>query len=366
MDSFQKIEQNLRRFVRQFYISALLKGLLMFLFVGLLFALFFLIVEHFLWLNSSIRTLLFWFIISFEAVIFYGFILSPLFKLFRIQKGIDFEFASKIIGDHFPEIKDKLLNVLQLKQHSAQTELLLASIEQKSNSLKTISFKKAVDLSSNIKYVIYAFIPILILFIFFALGKQYVFTDSLKRVVNYQANYSPPAPFEFVVANPSLSTLENSSFTLKVITKGSIIPEAVRVIYNDDAYLLSSVNPGVFEYQFLQPKQSINFKLTSGSVISPPLQLTVVPTPLVLGINLYVYPPQYTQEPQRTIENNGNATVPEGSKLKWEVLTKSTDTVVILNSSSFSFFDKSNQKFTHTQQVFRSMGYSITTSNSET
>ena len=363
MDSFQKIEQNLRRFVRQFYISALLKGLLMFLFVGLLFALFFLTVEHFLWLNSSIRTLLFWLIISFETVIFYGFILSPLFKLFKIQKGIDFEFASKIIGDHFPEIKDKLLNVLQLKQHSAQTELLLASIEQKSNSLKTISFKKAVDLSSNIKYIKYAFIPLLILFIFFALGKQYVFTDSLKRVVNYQANYSPPAPFEFVVANPSLSTLENSSFTLKVITKGSIIPEAVRVIYNDDVYLLNSVNPGVFEYQFLQPKKSINFKLTSGSVISPPLQLTVVPTPLVLGINLYVYPPQYTQEPQRTIENNGNATVPEGSKLKWEVLTKSTDTVVILNSSSFSFFDKSNQKFTHTQQVFRSMGYSITTSN---
>ena len=114
MDSFQKIEQNLRRLVRQFYISALLKGLLMFLFVGLLFALFFLTVEHFLWLNSSKRTLLFWLIISFETVIFYGFILSPLFKLFKIQKGIDFEFASKIIGDHFPEIKDKLLNVLQL------------------------------------------------------------------------------------------------------------------------------------------------------------------------------------------------------------------------------------------------------------
>tara|TARA_B110001452_G_scaffold62549_1_gene49241 strand:+ start:579 stop:3953 length:3375 start_codon:yes stop_codon:yes gene_type:complete len=365
LDSFQKIEQNLRRFVRQFYISALLKGLLMFLFVGLLFALFFLIVEHFLWLNSSIRTLLFWFIISFETVIFYGFILSPLFKLFRIQKGIDFEFASKIIGDHFPEIKDKLLNVLQLKQHSAQTELLLASIEQKSNSLKTISFKKAVDLSSNIKYIKYAFTPVLILFVFFALGKQYVFTDSLKRVVNFQANYSPPAPFEFVVANPSLSTLENSSFTLKVTTQGSIVPEAVSIVYNDAVYLLSSVNPGVFEYQFLQPKESINFKLSSGSVISAPLQLTVVPTPLVLGINLYVYPPKYTQEPQRKIENNGNATVPEGSKLKWEVLTKSTDTVVILNSASFSFFDKSNQKFTHVQQVFRSMGYSITTSNSK-
>ena len=365
MDSFQKIEQNLRRFVRQFYISALLKGLLMFLFVGLLFALLLLIVEHFLWLNSPLRTLLFWFLVSFESVIFYGFILSPLFKLFRIQNGIDFEFASKIIGDHFPEIKDKLLNVLQLKKHSAQTELLLASIEQKSNNLKTISFRKAVDLSANTKYIKYAFIPLLILFVFYGLGKQYIFTDSLKRVVNYKANYSPPAPFEFIVTNPSLSTLENTSFTLKVKIKGSIIPEAVNIVYDDDVYLLNSVNPGVFEYQFLQPKETVRFKLTSGSVISPPLQLTVVPTPLVLGLTLFVYPPKYTQEPQRKIANNGNATVPEGSKLKWEVLTKSTDTVVFLNDASFSFFDKQNQQFTHAQEVFSSLGYSISTSNSK-
>ena len=365
MDSFQKIEQNLRRFVRQFYISALLKGLLMFLFVGLLFALLLLIVEHFLWLNSPLRTLLFWFLVSFESVIFYGFILSPLFKLFRIQNGIDFEFASKIIGDHFPEIKDKLLNVLQLKKHSAQTELLLASIEQKSNNLKTISFRKAVDLSANTKYIKYAFIPLLVLFVFYGLGKQYVFTDSLKRVVNYKANYSPPAPFEFIVTNPSLSTLENTSFTLKVKIKGSIVPEAVNIVYDDDVYLLNSVNPGVFEYQFLQPKETVRFKLTSGSVISPPLQLTVVPTPLVLGLTLFVYPPKYTQEPQRKIANNGNATVPEGSKLKWEVLTKSTDTVVFLNDASFSFFDKQNQQFTHAHEVFSSLGYSISTSNSK-
>ena len=337
----------------------------MFLFVGLLFALLLLIVEHFLWLNSPLRTLLFWFLVSFESVIFYGFILSPLFKLFRIQNGIDFEFASKIIGDHFPEIKDKLLNVLQLKKHSAQTELLLASIEQKSNHLKTISFRKAVDLSANTKYIKYAFIPLLILFVFYGLGKQYIFTDSLKRVVNYKANYSPPAPFEFIVANPSLSTLENTSFTLKVKIKGPIVPEAVNVVYYDDVYLLNSVNPGVFEYQFLQPKETVHFKLTSGSVISPPLQLTVVPTPLILGLTLFVYPPKYTQEPKRKITNNGNATVPEGSKLKWEVLTKSTDTVVFLNDASFSFFDKQNQKFTHAQEVFSSLGYSISTSNSK-
>ena len=365
MDSFHKIEQNLRSFIRQFYISALLKGVLMFLFFGLLFALLLLIVEHFLWLNSPQRTFLFWLIISFEFVVFYAFILRPLLKLLRIQKGIDFEFASKIIGDHFPEIKDKLLNVLQLKQHPAQTELLIASVEQKSKGLKAISFKKAVDLSSNIKHVKYALIPLLILVISYGLGKQYVFTESFKRVFNYQENYSPPAPFEFIVSNPTLSTLENSSFTLEVTTKGSIVPEAATIVYNNDSYLLNSVSPGVFEYQFIQPKKNINFKLVSGDLVSSPLQLTVVPTPSVLGLNLYVYPPPYTKIPQRKIDNNGNASVPEGSNIRWEVLTKSTDTVVFAYGGLSAFFDKSSQKFTHAQQVFRPLEYSIITSNSK-
>ena len=337
----------------------------MFMSIGLLFALFLLILEHFLWLNSTGRTLLFWFTACFELIIFYVFILSPLLKLFQIQNGIDFETASKIVGDHFPEVKDKLLNVLQLKQHSDQTELLLASIEQKSNSLKSISFKKAVVFSENNRYIKYALLPILILFIFYGAGKQYVFTDSLTRVVNYQTSYSPPAPFEFVVANTSLTTLENESFTLKVQTKGSVVPEAVSIIYDNDSYLLKSLTPGGFEFQFLQPKKTLNFKLSSGDVISKNLELIVVPTPVVLGLNLYIYPANYTQQPSKIIANNGNATVSEGATLKWELFTKSTDSVVFLTAAIRSFFDKSNQQFTLSKKVFSSQGYTIKTSNSK-
>ena len=185
----------------------------------------------------------------------------------------------------------------------------------------------------------------------------------MKRVVNYQTSYSPPAPFEFVVANTSLTTLENESFTLKVQTKGPVVPEAVLIIYDNVSYLLKSLSPGVFVYEFLQPKMTLNFKLSSGDVISKSLELTVVPTPVVLGLDLYVYPADYTRQPPKKIANNGNATVPEGAMLKWELFTKSTDSVVFLTGLSRSFFDKSNQQFTYSKQVFSSQSYTIQTSN---
>ena len=109
-----------------YHLSALLKGLLLFFGIGLLYVLLLLSIEYFFWLGSTGRLFLFWCVFGFEAVLFYGFIFIPLAKYFKIQKGIDFETASKIVGDHFPEVKDKLLNVLQLNQQSDHTEFLLA------------------------------------------------------------------------------------------------------------------------------------------------------------------------------------------------------------------------------------------------
>src|SRR5690606_10878643 len=106
-------------------------------------------------------------------------------KLFKLQKGIDHIQASKVIGNHFPQANDKLLNLLQLNQNSQQSELLLASIEQKSKELQPVPFKNAVNFNNALRYLQYAAVPVLIYFAFFFSGNSDVFSGSYKRVVNY-------------------------------------------------------------------------------------------------------------------------------------------------------------------------------------
>ncbi|MBO5843952.1 MAG: hypothetical protein J6Q96_03695, partial [Bacteroidales bacterium] len=62
-------------------------------------------------------------------------------KLLNIGKTISHEDAAKIIGKHFPEVADKLLNLLQLKQQSlnSDSQILLASIDQRTKELSPIS-----------------------------------------------------------------------------------------------------------------------------------------------------------------------------------------------------------------------------------
>ena len=73
--------------------------------------------------------------------------------------------AAKIIGRHFPDIEDRLLNTLQLQAHAnsidpGSQELILASIAQRSKQLRPYPFTSAVDFKENRKYLKYALPPI--------------------------------------------------------------------------------------------------------------------------------------------------------------------------------------------------------------
>ena len=150
MSNFKNIQAKLEQFISRYYTNELFKGTILFFAIGLLYFIFTLFVEYVLWLNPIARTILFWLFVLVEVTLFIKFIALPLARLFKLQKGINYEDASKIIGRHFPEVNDKLLNVLQLHQDVSQSELLLASIEQKSLELNPVPFKLAINFKKNI------------------------------------------------------------------------------------------------------------------------------------------------------------------------------------------------------------------------
>src|SRR5690606_10581834 len=106
------------------------------------------------------RRFLFWSFIAVELLLFIRFIIFPITKLLKLREGIGPEEASKIIGNHFPEVNDKLLNLLQLNKSTQESELLAASIDQKSLELTPIPFTNAIKLKENLKYLKYAAIPV--------------------------------------------------------------------------------------------------------------------------------------------------------------------------------------------------------------
>ena len=363
MNNFKNIQSKLEQFIRKFYTNEFIKGIILFFSIGLLYLLITLLIEHFLWLNSTARTILFWLFIVVELGLFVKFIAIPLTKLFKLQKGINYEEASVLIGNHFPEVNDKLLNVLQLKSTNSNSELLLASIDQKSAELTPIPFKLAINFKKNAKYLKYAAIPLLIILVTAISGKLNWFSDSYERVVNYQTAYEPPAPFQFFVLNEDLQAVENKEFRLIVKTAGDVIPVNAQITFNNETYYLQQRGAGAFEYVFEQPKNNITFNLTANNVTSKPYTITVAPVPTLLGFEMVLNYPNYTNKRDEVLKSTGNAVVPTGTSVTWKLRTKATDYATLYAKDTTQFNSSESDEFSASKRLYNNFDYSIATSN---
>lgn len=363
MSHFKTIQAKLEQFIRKFYTNELIKGAILFFAIGLLYFLAILLIEYMLWLNPTARTILFWVFVAVELALLIRFIAIPLAKLFKLQKGINYEDASKIIGNHFPEVDDKLLNVLQLFKDKERSELLLASIDQKSVELKPIPFKLAISFKSNIRYLKYAAIPICILLLSLFTGNFNLFSDSYNRIVNYQIAYEPPAPFQFFVVNNNLQVVENKTLKLIITTEGELIPESAQITYNNETYYLKQRKPGEFEYVFSQLKNNINFKLLANNVTSKAYQIEVIKAPTLLSFDMLLDYPSYTLRKDETLKSTGNAIVPQGTKVTWKLKTKSTDVVNLYSKDTLGFSSDKQGNFQASKHLNSTLDYSLNTSN---
>ena len=364
MEYSNVIYQKLEAFIKKYYTNELIRGSVIFIGLGLFYLLFTLFVEYFLWLQPLSRSVLFWTFVGVEAFLFFRFILFPISKLLKLQKGIDYKQASIIIGNHFSEVSDQLTNFLQLSNDNSNSELLLASIEQKANALQPIPFGKAINFSANKKYLPLAIIPILLFSFFYLSGNNQIISQSLNRVVNYNQAFVPPAPFQFVVLNSKLQTQEHQDFVLQMKTIGKIVPENATIHIGDESYFLENTKNGEFQFTIPKPNQDVLFHVEANGVRSADYELKVVAVPSISNFIMQLTFPAYLNKKSETIQGTGNAIVPEGTTVSWKLTTQATQKVEFeLDNTRFPFTANQNS-FSLSKNISQNTEYQIITSNS--
>lgn len=363
MDNYKNILGKLNSFIAKFYTKMLLKGLLLFLTFGVLFFFFVLGVEYYLWLSSTGRLILFLFFILTEMYLLWKFIIIPVSFLFKWKRGLSNKEASLLIGKYFPEVDDKLYNLLELAESDSKSELLLASIQQRSTGLGTVPFVKAINFKDNIRYVKYLFIPVGIFILIWVSGDIVSYFSSYKRVINYDLAYEPPAPFSFRLVTTDLNVLDKNSITLMVTTEGPIKPEAVSIVVGDRDFLLQ-FRDGFYQYVFSPPLRSTPFYFEANGVRSREYFLNVLDTPSIVDFNMVLDYPDYTNRDNEVIRSTGNAVFPEGTEVLWSINAMATEDVIFHSRNSFELFIKTEDSFTLSKRIFADVDYELATSNS--
>ncbi len=352
----------LDEFIRKFYKNQLVKGVIYSAAILLAAFLTVVLLEYFGEFNSVVRGFLFFGFLALVLFVLGKYIAIPLLKLNKIGTTISYNQAAEIIGNHFSNVQDKLLNVLQLQNNKAlkgSDELLVASINQKITELKPVPFTTAIDLSENKKYLKYV-LPFFLLTLTIVVIWPQIITKPTKRIVNYSTFYEKEMPFQFSIQNKNLLALQSQDYELQLKVKGEQLPNEVFININGIEYKLNKENKLDYTYTFKNIQSSTDFQFSAAGFQSKPYQLKVVPKPTLQQFNLQLIYPTYLNKPNEKLNNTGDLQIPQGTKVIWTFNTKNTDNLV-LNFSDSSAFPQQNteNQFSFARKFLKSTNYSL-------
>ncbi len=366
--NYDLLIDKLDQFTRKFYLNQIIRGLLYS--VAILVAVFILfsVLEHYLYFDKNVRKLIFFgFIISSLSVLGL-FVFKPLLNYFKLGSRISHEKAALIIGDHFTDVKDKLLNVLQLKKQSessANLDLISASIDQKSEEIKLVPFKSAIDLGGNKRYLRYALPPALALLVILFAAPSLI-KDSTHRIINNDKEFEKAAPFHFTINNTDLDVIQYDDKLVSVEVNGSVIPDEVFIDIDNFQYRMRKENGNTFSYTFKNVQKNVPFEFFSGRVRSTEHNLNVLLKPKLTNFDLYLDYPSYTGRKDERVDNIGDVLIPQGTQITWNFDTENTEAVDLLFASKkekISAERKSDERYRLSKRMMKDDLYKVYYSN---
>ena len=348
-ERFNILLVKLKRFKTKFYLNKLLRGLILSATILLVAFLIVDLFEYYSWSNEITRATIFYLFIVLMAGVLGFQVLIPVFHLLRMGKQLSHKEAAIIIGNHFPEISDKLLNTLQLysavdKENSDKLDLLLAGIEQRTNQLQPIPFRKAISFKSNYKYLKLMSAPLLILLLALIVSPAFV-TEPAKRIVNHNSKFEKPQPYRFSVLNDSLVGVKGDEFTVLVKVEGDEIPQTVYLNDGKYDYRVFPNGNGILQYTFNKLKSDVYFKIVTEEVVSQQYYLRVLPKPSISSFNILLEFPHYIGKKDILVKSTGDVVVPEGTILTWQFYTNNSSEVVFIDDKQNRISDTKSDNF---------------------
>jgi len=368
--SYNQLIQKLDGFIRKYYTNQLIRGVLYFVGLNIFLFLTFSLLEYNFYFGTGVRKFMFYSMLAVSLGSLGVWVLQPLMHYFRLGKLISHAQAATIIGNHFPNVQDKLLNILQLKAQadlSPQNELLLAGIDQKSADISPVPFSNAIDLSKNRKYLRYALPPLLLLLVVLFAAPSWI-SDSTNRIINNNQVFEREAPFQFVIMNEGLEVPQNEDFLLSLDITGKAIPKDVFVEINDFQYRLQPAEDGTFTYNFNNVQRNTKFRFYAAGFYSKPYELEIIKKPNLASFNMKLTYPAYTGLKPETINNVGDFTAPIGTKVEWDFESNNTQDVTLRfeGKEGVSVAERRGaNRFTLSEKIMQSGAYHILLSNEE-
>lgn len=366
MTDLQLIHNNIKKYIRKYYLFRIIRGILLSTaLLGLIF-LFIIAIQYFYFLTVVTKQIIFYSFLVIVGAVLLEFIFIPIFKFLNILPAINNFKAASIISKKIPELKDVLINILELENiDSKNAELVQASINQKVKEIQVFNFSNSLKISELTTYLKYLIFPIL-LFLTLLFFNKSILLDGSQRFLNYTTYYEEKSPFNFILLNENLVIQSGTDLTIQLKIEGDYLPNLIFVNYgsNKIPMISNSLSKSVYEYTFKSINNNFSFNFEADGFDSKYFDVHVLPSPSVLDFTVEVNPPSYTSKSAFNVENTGDLVVPYGSKLFYDFTASDVDSLYLVFDSTYVKTLFENRRFTASYSAMKSSTYSVLVKNS--
>lgn len=320
---YQNIINKLDSFLRKEFINKALTGLVEVLSLSFLLLFGIVVLEFLFNFSSIIRTVFFtsWIIVT--GLLVFVKVLFPLSKAFNIISSKDYFETAKRTGNFFPEIKDELINSLQLVADKTITNLYSLNLIDETfrrtyQKVANLDFDSLIDIKSlkkKIKNLVLVFIPILFLIII-----NNGLLSAANRVFSFNTEFIPPQEFYFEVYPGDIQIPKGNTIDIQVKIIGKQPSEIFLMMKDDDEteyrkIQLSRDTLGNYSYKIQNAIKSFSYFAFAEEIKSKTFNVEVTDYPLIKTLNIKVSPPAYSKILQFEQFDNGNITALKGSQI---------------------------------------------------
>jgi hypothetical protein len=318
MKNFEGLKKNLESYLRRFYWLRMLRGTT--LFVGFILSFFLLasLSEYFLYLTENVRKTLFFSGLLILALGLSYYFIYPFMQILKLARRASYEEVAKMIGSHLSGVDDKILNTLQLGEKISvnDSSLIFAAIEQKSKDLERYNFHDLLSWRSLTKVALFLSFPLALIIILSLSNEGRLVLGSSERIVRYNEDFSPPAPFEFISETDRYLVEYGGDLTINLAIKGSVRPDEVQAYLGGLPMRLSKKDDfWVLKLENVRADQSLFYEAMGYK--SKSIEIIAYRSPRIESLELVISPPTYTGLKAKKVLYSQSIKILSGSKVSF-------------------------------------------------
>jgi hypothetical protein len=278
-----------------------------------------------LWMGTAARLLFFVAFLLAAAGLVGTFVVRPLLRFFGVLPGLDDHALAAAVGRRFPDVSDRLVNLLDLadgRASDAPSSLLDGAVQMLGRQIEPVPFERVEDLGPARRTAPAAAVPVLGLLLF-GLFAPTTFTGAVDRLFSPTEAFAPPAPFILVVSPGDVDLVRGDDLTVEVAARGRALPRQATLVLRRDGeerteeIRLVADSTGAFRHTVTNLRETLRYRVESAPVQTDWFTAAVVARPTVEELQVTVDPPAYTRLPaQRLAPNVGDVTGLPGTTVR--------------------------------------------------